>query len=55
AQAEARLLASWPAGQPLPQNDQLLVFQSGQTPSLNGQMLPRLSDAQGWVGYDYMP
>ncbi len=38
-----------------PQNDQLLVFQSGQTPSLNGQMLPRLADAQGWVTYDYMP
>ncbi|SDT44583.1 Methyl-accepting chemotaxis protein [Pseudomonas asplenii] len=55
AQSEARLLGSWPAGQPLPQNDQLLVFQSGQTPSLNGQMLPRLADAQGWVTYDYMP
>ncbi|WP_017901861.1 methyl-accepting chemotaxis protein [Pseudomonas asplenii] len=55
AQAEAQLLASWPAGQPLPRNDRLLVFQNGQAPSLNGQLLSRLGDAQGWVGYDYMP
>ncbi|NVZ62196.1 methyl-accepting chemotaxis protein [Pseudomonas gingeri] len=55
AQAQARLLAAWPATQALPEGDNLLLFQAGQTPTLNGQMLPRLSDAQGWVAYDYMP
>ncbi len=55
AQAQAQLIKSWPAGQPLPKASFLLSFKRGENPSLNGQLLPRLSNANGWVEYDYMP
>ena len=54
-QAQAHLLASWPEGKAWPEADNLLPFKAGETPSLKGQMLPRLKDASGWVAYDYMP
>ncbi|MEF9672827.1 methyl-accepting chemotaxis protein [Pseudomonas sp. PCH446] len=54
-QAQAHLLAAWPEGKAWPEADNLLPFKSGETPTLKGQMLPRLKDANGWVAYDYMP
>ncbi|WP_347901325.1 methyl-accepting chemotaxis protein [Pseudomonas purpurea] len=55
AQAQGRLLAAWPTGQALPHADNLLSFGHGQTPTLNDRPLPALSDATGWVPFDYMP
>jgi len=55
AQQQAHLLKAWPAGQSLPKADHLLIFNRGQTPTFNGQPLTRLRDAQGWVGFDYLP
>ncbi|MGE8154700.1 methyl-accepting chemotaxis protein [Pseudomonas vancouverensis] len=55
AQAQARLLGAWPAGQPLPRADNLLTFSRGQTPSFNGKDLPELSRANGWVEINAMP
>ena len=46
AQAQARLLSAWPAGQPLPKADNLLTFGRGQAPLLNGQPLLELTDSQ---------
>ena len=55
AQVEARLLATWPAGQPLPQDQRYLSISAGQTPSFNGEALPALSTAQGWVALNRFP
>ena len=55
AQVEARLLATWPAGQPLPQDHRYLSISAGQTPSFNGEALPALSAAQGWVELNRFP
>ncbi|MCK8654489.1 MULTISPECIES: methyl-accepting chemotaxis protein [Pseudomonas] len=55
AQAQARLLAAWPAGQPLPIADDLLAFSHGQAPQVNGQTVPGLADANGWVKIDALP
>ncbi|GGU74296.1 methyl-accepting chemotaxis protein [Pseudomonas laurentiana] len=55
AQTEARLLAAWPAGQPLPQDHRYLNISAGQTPSFNGEALPALSTAQGWVSLSRFP
>ncbi|WP_460117002.1 methyl-accepting chemotaxis protein [Pseudomonas sp. S2_C03] len=55
AQAQARLLAAWPAGQALPKNDNLLTFNRGQAPVLNGQPVQALTDANGWVEFHSMP
>jgi methyl-accepting chemotaxis protein len=55
AQAQARLLAAWPAGQPLPQAEHLLTFNPGQAPLLNGQPVLELADANGWVEINAMP
>ncbi|MFJ4344174.1 methyl-accepting chemotaxis protein [Pseudomonas sp. NPDC089401] len=49
AQAQAALLAAWPAGQPLPRPANVIAWQPGQTPSLAGETLEALGDAQGWV------
>ncbi|MDY7560029.1 methyl-accepting chemotaxis protein [Pseudomonas sp. CCC3.2] len=50
AQAQARLLGSWPGTQPLPALSNLLSYAQGQAPSLNGQSLTELANASGWVG-----
>jgi methyl-accepting chemotaxis protein len=55
AQAQARLLDAWPAGQPLPKNDNLLTFSRGQAPVLNDQPLQELAEANGWVEFHSMP
>lgn len=55
AQSQARLLGAWPAGQPLPETDNLLTFNRGQAPSLNGQPIPQLTHANGWVEINSMP
>ncbi|WP_342653004.1 methyl-accepting chemotaxis protein [Pseudomonas sp. F3-2] len=49
ARSQATLLSAWPAGQPLPRAEGLLIFQAGQTPQLNGQALTELAQASGWV------
>jgi methyl-accepting chemotaxis protein len=49
------LLLDWPAGQPLPQTNNLLTFDRAQTPSLNGQPMPELTHANGWVEINSMP
>ncbi|MEB0078986.1 methyl-accepting chemotaxis protein [Pseudomonas sp. CCI3.2] len=49
AQAQARLLGSWPGTQPLPAISNLLSFAQGQAPSLNSQPLTELANASGWV------
>ena len=36
AQTQARLLASWPSGQALPQDTHLVPFAKGSIPQLNG-------------------
>ena len=55
AQAQARLLGAWPAGQPLPKDDNLLTFNRGQAPVLNDQPLQELAEANGWVEFHSMP
>src|SRR5471030_1543042 len=55
AQAQARLLGAWPAGQPLPKADNLLTFNRGQAPLLNEQPLLELTDTHGWVEINSMP
>jgi methyl-accepting chemotaxis protein len=55
AQAQARLLNAWPAGQSLPKADNLLSFSRGQAPLLNQQPLLELTDANGWVEINAMP
>ncbi|WP_458373243.1 methyl-accepting chemotaxis protein [Pseudomonas laurylsulfatiphila] len=55
AQAQARLLEAWPAGQPLPKIDNLLTFNRGQVPSLFEQPIPELFNANGWVEINPMP
>ncbi|MDN4546696.1 methyl-accepting chemotaxis protein [Pseudomonas sp. C32] len=55
AQAQARLLSAWPAGQPLPRHDNLLIFSRAQVPMLNKQPVPELSNAKGWVEINAMP
>ena len=55
AEAQGRLLGSWPEGKTWPEADNLLRFKLGETPTLKGQVLQRLKDAKGWVDYDYMP
>jgi methyl-accepting chemotaxis protein len=55
AQAQARLLNAWPAGQSLPKADNLLTFSRGQAPLLNQQPLLELTDANGWVEINAMP
>jgi methyl-accepting chemotaxis protein len=54
-QAQAQLLFDWPAGQPLPKTDHLLTFDRAQTPSLNGQPMPELTHANGWIEINSMP
>jgi methyl-accepting chemotaxis protein len=55
AQAQARLLSAWPAGQPLPKADNVLTFNRGHAPLLNEQPVPELVDAKGWVEIDALP
>jgi len=55
AGAQAQLLRAWPAAQALPANNTLLSFSSGQTPTLDDQPLPQLSNASGWVSINAMP
>ena len=55
AQAQARLLEAWPAGQPLPHADNLLAFSRGQAPMLNERPVQELADANGWVEISSMP
>jgi len=49
AQAQAALLAAWPAGQALPAVADLVLWQPGQTPSHAGQPLAALDSRLGWV------
>ncbi|WP_120995491.1 methyl-accepting chemotaxis protein [Stutzerimonas urumqiensis] len=46
AQAHAALLSAWPTGTALPMSDDLVSFQAGQPPSINGHAVPAL---EGWV------
>ena len=55
ARAQARLLEAWPAAQPLPNAENLLMYSRGQTPTLDGQPVPELADANGWVEINVMP
>ena len=55
AQAQAQLLADWPAGQPLPSREHVLQWTAGQTPSLPGIPLDALRDHQGWVDLGSLP
>ncbi|BBH47142.1 methyl-accepting chemotaxis protein [Pseudomonas sp. KU43P] len=49
ARAQAELLSAWPAGQALPRQANVIVWQAGQAPSVAGETLDTLRDAQGWV------
>ncbi|MFJ4155666.1 methyl-accepting chemotaxis protein [Pseudomonas sp. NPDC089752] len=49
AQSQAELLAAWPSQQALPHQANVIVWQSGQTPTHAGKSLDILRDAQGWV------
>ncbi|MFV3405246.1 MULTISPECIES: methyl-accepting chemotaxis protein [Pseudomonas] len=49
AQAQAQLLSTWPAGQPLPAQANLVTWRTGQTPQFAGAPLEALRNAQGWV------
>lgn len=55
AQAQARLLNAWPAGQPLPKADNVLTFSHGQAPRINDQPVLELTDTNGWVDINRMP
>ncbi len=55
AQSQARLLSAWPQGQALPKADNVLVFNHGQAPMLNGQALLALEDSGGWAELEAMP
>lgn len=55
AQAQAHLLSAWPGAQALPTAPNLLIYTQGQTPSLKGQPLPELSNANGWVQVSRLP
>lgn len=49
AQAQAELLSAWPAGQPLPQQANVIAWPAEQAPSVAGVPLEALRNAQGWV------
>ncbi|MBK5516970.1 methyl-accepting chemotaxis protein [Pseudomonas sp. TH10] len=55
AQAQAQLLMAWPAGQPLPQADNVLAFSNGPAPIIDGQPVPALTGARGWVEVNSLP
>jgi len=55
AQAQARLLSDWPAGQPLPKGEHWLTFSPGQVLQRAGQDLSALATAKGWVDFNHMP
>ena len=55
AKAQAHLLSVWPANQALPETQDLLPLAPNRVPSINGQPLPQLSDATGWVSLNHMP
>ncbi|MHC8408157.1 methyl-accepting chemotaxis protein [Pseudomonas sp. TMB3-21] len=55
AQSQARLLGAWPQGQALPKAQNVVVFNHGQAPMLNGQPLLALEDSGGWVELEAMP
>ena len=55
AQAQARLLKAWPDGQPLPQADNVLAFSNGPAPIIDGQPVPALTGARGWVEVNSLP
>ncbi len=56
AQAQARLLKAWPAGQPLPKADKVLTFNRGQAP--RAQRATRAGTqptANGWIEINHLP
>ncbi|MFL1545182.1 methyl-accepting chemotaxis protein [Pseudomonas sp. O39] len=55
AQAQARLLGSWPADKALPEGEHWLTFARGQIPQLADQDLSALSTASGWVELNHLP
>ncbi|HEX8592116.1 MAG TPA: methyl-accepting chemotaxis protein [Pseudomonas sp.] len=55
AQAQARLLGSWPAAQPLPAATDVLIFAQGQTPKFKDQPLPSLASGKDWVELSSQP
>jgi methyl-accepting chemotaxis protein len=55
AQAQARLLGSWPAPQPLPAHPDLLILSAGQTPKFQDQPLPALTTGKDWIGLSAQP
>jgi methyl-accepting chemotaxis protein len=55
AQAQARLLASWPISQALPAYPELLILAAGQTPDYQDQPLPALASGKDWVELSAQP
>ncbi|KAA0943277.1 methyl-accepting chemotaxis protein [Pseudomonas sp. ANT_H14] len=55
AQAQGRLLSTWPAGQTLPKGEHWLTYRRGHIPELADQNLSALSTASGWVEFSHMP
>jgi methyl-accepting chemotaxis protein len=55
AQAQARLLSTWPANQALPGAAEVLLFAQGQTPKFKDQALPQLANGKDWVELDAQP
>jgi methyl-accepting chemotaxis protein len=55
AQAQARLLGAWPAGQALPTADNVLTFSRAKAPLLNGEPVLELTESNGWVELNSLP
>lgn len=55
AQAQARLLGSWPAAQTIPAATDVLVFPQGQTPKFKDLPLPQLATGKDWVELNLQP
>lgn len=55
AQAQARLLSAWPAGQPLPKGEHWLTYAKGKVPQLGDEDLSALATASGWGDFNHMP
>ncbi|HEY0285541.1 MAG TPA: methyl-accepting chemotaxis protein [Pseudomonas sp.] len=49
AQAQGQLLQAWSPTQPFPAGAQWVAFKQGDVPAFNGQPVPSLASATGWV------
>jgi len=52
AQAQAHLLKAWPANQPLPQNEHVVLLDSTPVPGLSELQLAQLRHANGWAAFN---